>query len=133
MSAFETSGPGDTTYLDTWTLRSGEAWQADTGEAVILRVESILGDAATLGWPLAHAKELRDQLTQHIDNATPKPVPKTREEMAAFAKDWDAKVDAGRARQEARAKWLAEGGTEAEWQEIVAQSPPCQNISRAGG
>lgn len=26
----------------------------------------------------------------------PKPVPKTREEMSAFAKDWDAKVEAGR-------------------------------------
>jgi hypothetical protein len=28
----------------------------------------------------------------------PQPVPKTREEMAAFATEWDAKVEAGKAR-----------------------------------
>jgi hypothetical protein len=98
VSDLETSGPAEVTYLDRWTLRSGEEWQQDTGEHVILVARNVLGQNMVLGWPLAHATELRDQLTQHIENATPAPVPKTREEMAAFARDWDAKVDANRAR-----------------------------------
>ena len=32
----------------------------------------------------------------------PAPVPKTREEMAAFAKRWDERVEAGRERQKVR-------------------------------
>jgi hypothetical protein len=63
-----------------------------------MALRNVLGQNVYLGWTVEQAAELRDQLTQHIDNATPAPVPKTREEMAAFARDWDAKVDASRAR-----------------------------------
>lgn len=66
MSALETSGPEDTTYRDRWTLRSGEEWQADTGEAVALLVRNVLGQNMLLGWTLEDAKELRDQLSEHI-------------------------------------------------------------------
>jgi len=41
--------------------------------------------------------EVRDEL-QGLLYRQP-PVPKTREEMAAFARDWDAKVDASRAKE----------------------------------
>lgn len=98
MSELETSGPEDTTCPDRWTLRSGEEWQELIGQPVQLLVRSIIGENANLGFTLKDATELRDQLTQHIEHVTPKPVPKTREEMAAFAKDWDAKVEASRAR-----------------------------------
>jgi hypothetical protein len=40
-------------------------------------------------------------LTALMETDPPKPVPKTREEMAAFATEWDAKVEAGRAKQAA--------------------------------
>lgn len=40
----------------------------------------------------------RTALEALITLATHAPVPKTREEMAAFATAWDAKVDASRAR-----------------------------------
>jgi hypothetical protein len=72
MSALETSGPEDTTYRDRWTLRSGEEWQQDTGEAVVLLVRNVLGQNMMLGWPLAHATELRDQLSEHIANVEAK-------------------------------------------------------------
>ena len=102
MSDLETSGPEDHTAPNRWTLRSGEEWQELTGEAVALLVRNVLGQNMLMALTLAEAKELHEQLGQHITSATPKPVPKTREEMAAFATAWDAKVDASRARQASR-------------------------------
>lgn len=98
MSDLETSGPADATCPDRWKLRSGEEWQEELGLAVELLVRSAIGQEAQISLTLGDATALRDQLTQHIENATPAPVPKTREEMAAFATAWDAKVDASRAK-----------------------------------
>lgn len=87
MSDLETSGPEDTTCPDRWTLRSGEDWQVDLGTPVEMLVRSAIGAQAQIGLTLTDAKALRDQLDQHITNATPAHAPKTREEQPMWQGD----------------------------------------------
>ena len=42
------------------------------------------------------AEKARDAIAAWLEHTAPKPVPKTQQEMADFARDWDAKVQAGR-------------------------------------